>query len=71
MFIELFPSASPHQAPPDAHVPSLHKAGLLVREAVCAMRGHDYFRHTEGTRIFLRCADCGHETHGWYMDIHC
>jgi hypothetical protein len=39
-----------------------------VREAACGIGGHEYLRHAERDRLFLRCADCGHETQGWRID---
>jgi hypothetical protein len=36
-----------------------------ILETTCAIRGHDYFLKAAGQRLFLRCADCGHETDGW------
>jgi hypothetical protein len=51
-------------------VPPWRAAAVLVLEAACAVRGHDYLQHAQAGRIFLRCADCGHETHGWSLHIH-
>jgi hypothetical protein len=70
VFTELFPPAPPRETPREPHVHDWRHAGMLVREALCAVHGHDYRRHSEGTRLFLRCAECGHETHGWYIDVH-
>lgn len=41
---------------------------MFACEAACAVRGHDYLLHASGNRIFLRCADCEHETPGWRID---
>jgi hypothetical protein len=70
VFARRFPPAPPHEAAHESQVHHWRDAGLLVREAVCAIRGHDYFQHAEGAHMFLRCAECGHETHGWYIDLH-
>jgi hypothetical protein len=67
---EFFSPSSSHQTGPGPEVPRWRNAALLVREAACGLRGHDYLQHAEAGRIFLRCADCGHETHGWSVDIH-
>ena len=36
-----------------------------VREALCAFAGHSFLLQTEPGRVFLKCAECGHETPGW------
>jgi hypothetical protein len=37
-----------------------------MREALCSLQGHDLlFDFEPGRRIYLRCANCGHETPGW------
>lgn len=59
-----------HGTGPESEVPPWRAAAVLVREAACAVRGHDYLQHAQAGRIFLRCADCGHETHGWSLHIH-
>ena len=38
-----------------------------MREAACAIGGHDYLMHLSNDGICLRCADCGHETPGWHI----
>jgi hypothetical protein len=38
-------------------------------KTACAVGGHDYLFHVAGARICLRCADCGHETPGWRIDV--
>jgi len=40
-----------------------------VRQTVCGLTGHDYFVKVAGNRMFLRCADCDHETPGWSIDV--
>jgi hypothetical protein len=47
----------------------VRQACTVVREAACAMSGHDYVLRATGNRMFLRCADCGHETPGWHIDV--
>jgi hypothetical protein len=49
---------------------ALRGVGTMVLQSACAVRGHAYFVKRGAHRIFLQCADCGHETHGWYLDIH-
>jgi hypothetical protein len=39
-----------------------------VREAACAIHGHDLMLHYERGRVCLRCVDCGHETNGWSLN---
>jgi hypothetical protein len=54
---------------PDAAAPQ--RAGLVewslrkIQGLVCGLHGHDSVLQYERTRIFLRCASCGHETPGW------
>lgn len=31
----------------------------------CGLFGHDRLTHVDGTRICLRCTECGHQTPGW------
>jgi len=40
----------------------------VVREAVCAISGHNYLLRAADHRLYLRCIDCGHETTGWSVD---
>ena len=70
MLTDLLAAAWHHVEPADRPIPALRHAGAVVREAACALRGHDYLQHAEHGRMFLRCADCGHETHGWSIDVH-
>lgn len=37
---------------------------------VCALRGHSDVLVFGGTKIHLRCADCGQETRGWDLAHH-
>jgi hypothetical protein len=46
------------------HSPNRTVAGG-IREALCALAGHSFLLQTEPGRVFLRCAECGHETPGW------
>jgi len=39
-----------------------------VQFALCSLHGHDPLLHYDETRIYLRCASCGHETPGWELD---
>jgi hypothetical protein len=48
---------------------ALRRARTFVREAACAVGGHDYLLQAAVNRIFLRCVDCGHETPGWRVDV--
>ena len=36
-----------------------------IVQLLCAMQGHDEVLEFDGTRMFLRCVNCGHETPGW------
>ena len=36
-----------------------------LHEGVCGLRGHDLVLQIEHDRLFLKCVNCGHETHGW------
>src|SRR5258705_3547691 len=38
---------------------------IRAQQAICAMGGHDYLLRSASGRMFLECADCGHETPGW------
>jgi len=42
---------------------------MHAHQALCAARGHNYLRRNEKCRMFLECADCGHETHGWRIAV--
>lgn len=44
---------------------ALRGVGAAVVQMACAVRGHAYLVKRGKNRIFLRCPDCGHETHGW------
>jgi hypothetical protein len=39
-----------------------------LREAYCAMHGHDSLMQFEPGRLCLKCVSCGHETPGWQLD---
>src|SRR5262245_10743871 len=39
-----------------------------VREAFCALHGHDNMLHFEQDRMFLKCSSCGHESPGWELN---
>ena len=38
-----------------------------LREAYCALHGHDNLLHFEKDRMALQCASCGHQTPGWEL----
>ena len=70
MRTELFAAAWRHHEPAEHTIHARRNPYAVVREAACARRGHDYLQHAEHGRLFLRCADCGHETDGWSIDSH-
>lgn len=39
-----------------------------LRQAVCAIHGHDTMLHFQHERMSLRCVSCGHETPGWALN---
>jgi hypothetical protein len=39
-----------------------------MRQAACAIHGHELMLHYERGRICLRCVDCGYETTGWSLN---
>ena len=39
-----------------------------VREAFCALHGHDSLLQFEHDRMFLKCVSCGYESPGWALD---
>jgi hypothetical protein len=39
-----------------------------VRQALCALHGHDSLLQFEQERMFLKCVSCGHETPGWELN---
>ena len=39
-----------------------------LRQAFCAMHGHDTMLHFQQERMSLRCVSCGHETPGWTLN---
>jgi hypothetical protein len=41
---------------------------VYAHQAICAVGGHGYLLRVGDGRIFLQCADCGHETPGWRID---
>jgi hypothetical protein len=52
----------------DARV-ALRAAVATVREALCGIRGHEYYERTGNNRIFLQCLTCSRETPGWRIDV--
>lgn len=39
--------------------------GVLLRQALCGLQGHDRYLHVDGSRVSLRCVGCQHESPGW------
>jgi hypothetical protein len=39
-----------------------------LRRFICALSGHESYRHFEKNRVYLRCVACGHESTGWTID---
>jgi hypothetical protein len=44
------------------NVTRMGQMSLWVRQHVCR---HEYLKHTEGNRVFLKCEYCQRETPGW------
>ena len=38
-----------------------------IAQALCAINGHERYRHLTAERVCLRCLLCGHETRGWTL----
>lgn len=38
-----------------------------IAQALCAINGHERYRHLTADRVCLRCLICGHETPGWTL----
>jgi hypothetical protein len=38
-----------------------------VTQMLCAINGHERYRHLTADRVCLRCLLCGHETRGWTL----
>jgi hypothetical protein len=62
-------------APASSAVEQAHAAEGLgermlerVRQAMCALHGHDTLLQFEQERMFLKCVSCGHETPGWELN---
>ena len=43
------------------------RALTWIRQAYCALHGHDRLLHFEKDRMSLRCASCGHDSPGWEL----
>jgi hypothetical protein len=70
MLTGILPKLALHGVGGDAAVPHpTRTANVRIREALCGLAGHDFLLRTEPSRIFLRCAECGHETCGWQIDV--
>jgi hypothetical protein len=39
-----------------------------LKRIICALRGHENYRHFGKNRVYLQCIDCGHESPGWTVD---
>ena len=39
-----------------------------LKRLICALRGHESYRHFEKNRVYLQCIACGHESPGWTID---
>ena len=39
-----------------------------LKRLLCALRGHENYRHFEKNRVYLQCVACGHESTGWTID---
>lgn len=46
------------------HMPSIY---MRIRQLCCGLFGHDDLRTFDKGCMFLRCVDCGHESHGWQV----
>jgi hypothetical protein len=46
----------------------LRQAIRMVRQSLCAVRGHDDMLHLERMKMSLYCARCGRMTPGWTLD---
>ncbi len=44
------------------------RLGKRIQYFLCGLHGHDPMLHYDQTRIYLRCASCGHETPGWELE---
>lgn len=44
-----------------------HLMSSLTR-LICAIRGHEHYRHFEKNRVYLQCIGCGHTSPGWTVD---
>ena len=44
------------------NVTRMGQVALWIRQHVCR---HEYLKHTQGNRVFLRCEYCQRETPGW------
>jgi hypothetical protein len=70
MLTGILPKLALHGVGGDAAVPhSTRTASVWIRETLCALSGHTFLLNTEPNRIFLRCAECGHETPGWQIGV--
>ncbi len=41
------------------------RLGLLTRQFLCSLHGHDSLLNFEQGRMSLLCSSCGYETPGW------
>jgi hypothetical protein len=40
-----------------------------LRRLICALRGHESYRHFDKNRVYLQCIGCGHESPGWTVEV--
>jgi len=60
----------PPQGTTAVRASGLVRLGLRwMREAVCALRGHDMVLLFEPDRLSLGCLACGARTKGWTIDV--
>jgi len=65
MFSHAFPVMHPLGVPAREAQVSGRTIVTAIREGLCGLSGHEFLLHTEPSRLFLRCMECGHETPGW------
>lgn len=64
---DVLPALRPHVFRSELDA-SLHRTAAWLREACCALHGHDPLLHFDASRVCLKCANCGRETPGWTID---
>lgn len=38
------------------------------QRVICAIRGHEDYKHFEANRVYLQCVACGYESPGWTVE---